>query len=122
MADNTRTPGKPMAKGFTKELNLEVTRFEQVGGVWAPMDAKASLMDKDTKIGSYSGWSWEHRTTDIKLNPDFDESSFALSDVPEGAQGFVHTPSGLQQYAWHDGKAVPANPAPAKNAVIIRGR
>jgi hypothetical protein len=83
---------------------LTNVRFEQVGQVWAPMEADmrstASVASKTT--------TWHHKRLKVVLNPDFDSlRSFTPDDVPDGiAVRIGGEKPGDNKYKWQSGKVV----------------
>jgi hypothetical protein len=100
----------PQPAGFTDQMVLENVRFEEVHGVWVPMEADIRTESKSPD-GTSNSFSHVKRT-DVKLNPDFEAlGSFLLpaDEVREGTTVYMtkgDTPEGsrLIPYVWRNGK------------------
>jgi hypothetical protein len=102
--------GRRLEKGCRVRHVVEVTRFQQVGGVWVPMEAKeeVSRVFPDSPTPSLRG-SMTHRKTLVLLNPDFDTTAaFKPDDVRDGTLVSASTPGGrLKRFVWKAGALEP---------------
>ena len=99
--------GKPLGAGFSISSSFKVTRFEQVDGMWLPMEAYLTSGSK-WPGGHFSKGTSHVKRTSVTLNPDHEAlGSFVLDDVPDGAKvrGLVNltggrTYTGSPKYLW----------------------
>jgi hypothetical protein len=110
-AGNVRL-GQVVPGGMSVRRSLAVTRFEQKGGVWVPMEIKlAEQMQLSAREFSHSYVTL--KCTEIMLNPDHDAlHSFDWTRDPELKDGTViHEigPSGVEKarFVWRGGEPVP---------------
>ncbi|HUS72965.1 MAG TPA: hypothetical protein VMY06_07840 [Sedimentisphaerales bacterium] len=84
----------------TMSFLLENVRFEQIDGVWAPMEA-----DMKSAVDNREVAKVHHLRTEFILNPDAEIlGSFIADDIPDGTAVTVAGDDG--KYIWQDGKHV----------------
>lgn len=99
--------GKPLGAGFSISSSFKFARFEQVDGIWLPMEARLTGESK-WPGGHFSKGTTHIKKTSVTLNPDHEAlGSFVLDDIPDGAKvfGLVNltggrTCTGSPKYLW----------------------
>jgi hypothetical protein len=101
--------GKPLGAGFSISQSYKVARFEQVDGIWLPMETYSQGESK-WPGGHFSKGKGNSKITLAVLNPDHQAlGSFVLDEVPNGATVYIEghkSTKGLIKYTWLDGKVV----------------
>jgi len=104
-----------LGEGDTAKAYLKNVRFEQIEGVWVPMEAD-SHSDLRNAQGHFSKDDYHYKRTKIILNPDhdklgsFDDPLENPSNDPELKNGTRVRLNNLPiEYTWQDGKVVDAN-------------
>jgi len=90
----------PLRRGMTNLNSIRNVRFEEVDGVWVPMECDFRGELRDPGRGMVAIATGHHRRTQVVLNPDFDAlGSFAPDYIREGATVFY---SGMPnvRYRW----------------------
>lgn len=97
--------GKPLGPGASISSHLEVVRYQQIDGVWVPMEADETGGSK-WPGGKYSEGTFHYKRTAVIPNPDHEVlGSFVLDEVPNGATALVvGVPA---KYTWQDGELIP---------------
>jgi hypothetical protein len=99
--------GTNRLKGNVLSLVRRV-RFEQVAGIWVPMEAEKFSQHDDAAGGGTS--EWHYKITEFILNPDHQRlRSFAPDDIREGAKvSYQATPDDrrLINGVWRKGEIV----------------
>ncbi len=104
--------GQRVPPGMSHQRSLEVTRFEQKGNVWVPMEMKSSDQ-LELGRGEYSRSAGTYKCTEVILNPDHDAlHSFDWTYDPELKEGtLIHEvgEGGIERarYVWRGGQMVP---------------
>ena len=94
--DETELCGKSMA------FSLSNVRFEQVNGVWVPMEADMRLVLGDGATVR----NWHHKRTHVQLEPDHAAlRSFVVADIPDETE-VTRVGDNVNQYVWRKGDAV----------------
>jgi hypothetical protein len=106
---NLGLSGCRIPKGSTDQRSWEITRFEQKGKVWVPMEVKVS---RDMNFGATREFSHDtatYKCTEFVLNPDHGAlRSFDWKYDPELKEGAkFHYSMQLDNFIWQDGKLVP---------------
>jgi RNA polymerase sigma factor (sigma-70 family) len=102
--------GRKLGKGCRIGYVVEISRLEQVDGVWVPMEAKEEvhLIFPNSPTPAQRG-SMTHRKTLVNLNPDFDATgAFKPDDVRDGTLVSESTPGGkVKRAVWRGGVLEP---------------
>ena len=110
---NMNIGGQRIPAGSTEQRSFEVTRFEQKGDVWVPVEIKVSSDMNFATTHEFSHATATFKCTEVILNPDHDAlHSFDWTHDPELKDGTViHEigPGGIEQarLVWRGGKPVP---------------
>jgi len=95
--------GRPLPKG-TLSSSLENVRFEEVDGVWVPMEW--DIKTTANWLNDYLISKIHDKRMAITLNPDHEAlGSFVPNDIKNGARVFVIGVRGIK-YTWQDGQVV----------------
>ncbi len=104
VADRT-PPNIPKADPYTRiAFALRNVRFENIGGLWVPMEADYENVFERARGTSSS--AAHHKRTSFTPNPDFDALHAFTPQFPDGTQIWVMESPGIQ-YEWHNGAPVP---------------
>jgi hypothetical protein len=97
--------GTNRLKGNVLSLVRRV-RFEQVAGIWVPMEAE-KFSHHDAAAGGGTS-EWHYKLTEFILNPDHDHlGSFVPDDVREGAMvSYMTASGGMAHGVWRKGQIV----------------
>jgi hypothetical protein len=106
---NVRVAGQRVPAGTTEQRTFEVTRFEQKGDVWVPMEMKATSDMNFANTREFSHATATYKCTEVILNPDHDAlHSFDWKFDPELKEGAkFHYSQQMDNYIWQGGKLVP---------------
>ena len=120
---NIGSGGQRIPAGSTKQLSMEVIRFEKKGDVWMPMEIKVTNDMNFATTREFSHATATFKCTEVILNPDHDAlHSFDWKFDPELKDGAKFHYSGqLDNYIWQDGKLVP-DPVHPRSGIRPRGR
>jgi hypothetical protein len=98
--------GSPGARVRSATNRLGNVRFENINGVWVPMEADTDCIRNWPKKGEFSHEKMHWKRTEVIVNPDHDAlGSFLRNNVRNGARVFVIGAEGIT-YTWLDGKVV----------------
>jgi hypothetical protein len=96
--------GRPIPEGTFLSF-LENVRFEQVDGVWVPMEWDAKIIANWP--GNYLISETHDKRTAITLNPDHEAlGSFVPRDIKNGAKVYIKQVPSIH-YIWQDGELIP---------------
>jgi hypothetical protein len=106
--------GKPLGKGQVISNSIEIRRFDDVNGVWVPMEVVAT-MENRYGPGSYSKARRLYKRVEILLNPDHDALGSFDSPIqnprndPLLVNGTMVKRAGEKgAFIWQDGKLMPS--------------
>jgi hypothetical protein len=103
--------GKPLTEGQVISNRIEILRFEEVDGIWVPMEVSLS-MENHYGPGSYSRKKAHYTRTEVVVNPDhdalgsFDNPLENPKNDPELKNG-TSVGKDASRYLWQDGKLIP---------------
>ncbi len=110
-AELRQSPGDLVRTNHLKGNVLSLVRrvrFEQVSGIWVPMEAE-KFSQHDAAAGSWTS-EWHFKLTQFILNPDHDRlGSFVPDDIREGAGVFYQAALGDRRVingVWRKGQIV----------------
>ena len=97
--------GKLLGPGTSISSHLEVARYQQIDGMWVPMEGVETGGSK-WPGGKYSEGTLHYKRTAVIPNPAHEVlGSFVLDEVPNGATVLVMgVPA---KYTWQDGELIP---------------
>lgn len=103
-----------LQKGETAKTYLQNVHFEQIDGVWVPMEADSGIHNNSPQ-GGYTKEDHHYKRANLILNPDHEKlGSFAdplhenPANDPELQDGTLVRMVGLPiSYLWQDGKLIP---------------
>lgn len=99
-------PKRPPSKNYVSLEVIENVRFEQIDGVWVPMEADLKY-DGNYAHGYFSKSETHIKRTEVILNPDHDAlGSFVPDDIENGSKVRVVQVPGVT-YTWQDGELIP---------------
>lgn len=101
--------GKRMEAGMSASSFYRVLQFEQVGGIWLPMEGE---LEGQLKWGGgyFSGGKSHIKRTSVILDPNHNTlGSFVLDEVPNGAKVLIVGLPTEIAYTWREGEVVDAN-------------
>jgi RNA polymerase sigma factor (sigma-70 family) len=109
--------GRALTAGMRVREVVENTRFEQLGGVWTPMEGTHELEEIFPESPVHPMHSkGRHKVLSIQLSPDFDAlGAFKPDDIRDGTRVYLITPdrnffpidSKEGKFTWRDGKLAP---------------
>ena len=108
-AGNVRVAGQRVRAGNTERRTFEVTRFEQKGDVWIPMEIKVTSDMNFATTREFSHATATYKCTEVILNPDHATlHSFDWKFDPELKEGAKFHFSGQSgKYIWKNGTLAP---------------
>jgi hypothetical protein len=119
--------GQPLGPAQVHTIRFEGFRYEDVNGVWMPLEAKM-VSDLNYGDGSFTRSKVHYKRTAIKLNPDHQALGSFLNPLehpendPELKNGAHVTKSDDRtRYLWKDGRLVPDERQPGAGPARPRG-
>lgn len=108
--------GHPLPKNYRGTEEIEVTKIDDVNGIWIPKEVHYTAGGGQGP-GESSKNETVYKITSIKINPDHDSlGSFKIKDFRNGSfvmidpvVGKIYRPGSHRQYTWQDGNVVDKN-------------
>ena len=96
--------GRPPRSSYIDDAAYNVVRYENVDGVWIPMEIDLRSEDTD-KSGTCTKWHAIHKVREFVLDPDHAELGTFVPNVEDGTEVLIEEDPRIE-FVWRDGKIV----------------